>query len=81
MPELHRENGYVFYIWSNDHDHPAHVHVEKGGGEADLELQTGKVTWQEGFSGKEVRHIERIFEENTQKIWSGWREWFGIQNP
>jgi hypothetical protein len=81
MPELHRENGFVYYIWSNDHPHPAHIHVEKGSGEADLALETGKVTKNEGFTGNEVRNIQRIFEENSEKIWSGWREFFGIENP
>jgi hypothetical protein len=80
MAELHRENGFMFYIWSDDHPHPAHVHVDKGDGASDLDITAGKVVWQKGFKKQEIRHIERIFKENSEKILAGWREHFGAEN-
>jgi hypothetical protein len=76
MPEIHRENGFVFFFWSNDH-RPPHVHIKKAGATAELALETGKVVWSEGFRGREVRQIESIFKENSGKIWSKWHNRFG----
>jgi Domain of unknown function (DUF4160) len=80
MPEIHREDGYVFFVWSNDHL-PPHVHIKKGGAAAKLELRRGRVVWREGFKGKDIRQVERIFRQNSSKIWSWWHERFGPENP
>lgn len=37
MPTIHTENGFRFFIPTNDHG-PAHIHVSKGGRDAKLSL-------------------------------------------
>ncbi len=37
MPTVHREQGFRVVIYPNDHL-PSHVHVQKGGGEARINL-------------------------------------------
>ena len=41
MPTIFRENGYRFFFYSNEGDprEPAHVHVQKGSGEAKVWLE------------------------------------------
>jgi hypothetical protein len=38
MPTLLRVEGFRFFFYSNERQEPAHVHVEKGAGEAKLWL-------------------------------------------
>jgi hypothetical protein len=40
MATVHRENGFEFRIWPNDHT-PPHVHAWKAGGMAKIELVNG----------------------------------------
>jgi Domain of unknown function (DUF4160) len=75
MPEFHREKGYLFFVWSNEH-HPAHIHVRKGGNWAKLLLKIGKVTQNEGFSQKQVREIERIFSQIRPQVEEWWKNRF-----
>jgi hypothetical protein len=39
MGIAHREDGFRFGMWSNDHD-PPHVHAYHGDGEAIIEIRT-----------------------------------------
>ena len=37
MAEAHRERGFTFHVFSNDHQ-PAHVHALKAGGEIKIDV-------------------------------------------
>lgn len=37
MTNVHRERGFTFHVFSNDHQ-PAHVHIKKSGGEIKVDI-------------------------------------------
>jgi Domain of unknown function (DUF4160) len=76
VPTLHEEDGYRFYVWSNEHM-PPHVHVEKDSAWAKLNVETGRITESKGVKGRKRRKIERIFKSNSAKIKAWWQATFG----
>jgi hypothetical protein len=77
MATVHRENGFEFRIWPNDHA-PPHVHAWKAGGMAKIELVDGF-----GFSKvREMKPVDvvravRIVMENEEKLMQAWEEIHG----
>jgi hypothetical protein len=71
---VHRENGFEFRIWPNDHS-PPHVHAWKAGGMAKIELV-------DGFDIVKVREMKpvdvvravRIVIANEEKLIHAWGE-------
>jgi len=43
MPTLLQVEGFRFFIYSNERQEPAHVHVEKGDGEAKFWLEPAQM--------------------------------------
>lgn len=77
MPELFRNNGFVFYFYSLEHA-PVHVHVRGTEGFA-------KYTWNgtafmkeydEGIKANDLKRIEDSIEENADIIIRRWHELF-----
>jgi hypothetical protein len=74
MATVHRENGFEFRIWPNDHT-PPHVHAWKAGGTAKIELV-------DGFSVVKVREMKpvdvvravRIVIANEAQLIQAWGE-------
>lgn len=74
MATVHRENGFEFRIWPNDHA-PPHVHAWKAGGMAKIELVAG-------FGLVKVREMKpvdviravRIVIANREKLLQAWEE-------
>lgn len=74
MATVHRENGFEFRIWPNDHA-PPHVHAWKAGGMAKIELV-------DGFGVVKVREMKpidviravRIVIANEARLIQAWGE-------
>lgn len=77
MATAHREDGFEFRIWPNDHA-PPHVHAWKAGGMAKIELV-------DGFDVLKVREMKpidviravRIAIANHEKLMRAWEEIHG----
>lgn len=57
---------------------PPHSHVQRDDAEAKFWLSPVRLAWNRGFSGAELRRIERITEEKEPQLMEGWNEYFGI---
>ena len=77
MPELFRNNGFVFYFFTLEHA-PIHVHVRGAEGYA-------KFVWNgtafemntcEGIKTNDLRRIRQSIEENADIIIKRWHEVF-----
>lgn len=77
MATVHRENGFIVRIWSNDHL-PCHVHIEKGGGTCVINLQgeNGLPELREYYkmSRKDIKKALEIVFEHQEKFLQKWQE-------
>jgi hypothetical protein len=77
MPTVLRHGPYRFFFYSGDRDEPPHVHVEHDQSEAKFWLDPVRFERSHGFSGKELRQIQEIIEDNQATLLGGWNEFFG----
>ncbi len=77
MPTILIVDGFRFYFYSNEQDEPAHVHVEKAGGNGKIWLKPGlKVVFLVGFSPREVKQIMVIIHHHEEELIKKWNEYF-----
>jgi hypothetical protein len=76
MVKVLENNGYRFYIYSNDHP-PIHVHVLKADSEAKIILEPDiLIKSNYGFKLNELRKILALVDENYDLIKMKWYETF-----
>lgn len=80
VPIIHRQAGFTFKIWPNDHK-PAHVHVYRAGAEVRIDIGSDKVRPSvlsaEGMSAKDGRQALEIVAENQAAFLAQWRKLHG----
>jgi hypothetical protein len=77
MATVHRESGFEFRIWPNDHT-PPHVHAWKAGGMAKIELVGGfGIVKVRDMKGTDVVRAVRIVMANEEKLMQAWEEIHG----
>ena len=77
MPTVLRSGPYRFYFYSHEPNEPLHVHVDRDNDSAKFWLEPIGLTRNLGFSGQELRAIERIIRDNQQELLEAWNGWFG----
>ena len=78
MPELFRQDGFIFLFFSHEHE-PIHVHVRGHNGDAKYNW-TGEgfeLEYSHNIKANDLRRIERMIAENTDIIINRWYEIFG----
>jgi len=75
MPTIHREDGFRFFFFSDEHT-PEHVHIEKADTYARVELKTLKVTEKYKLNSKELKKLVNIVRANREKFQGAWHEYF-----
>jgi len=75
MPTVLRVKGFRFFFYSNENFEPAHIHIEKGDGNAKVWL-TPKLKEQYfyGFTTKERKEILEIISNNLESLLNSWNE-------
>jgi hypothetical protein len=69
---------YHFYFYSYDCDEPRHVHIDREAISAKFWLDpTVSLAENHGYSRKELRDIERITEENLERLRIEWDDFCG----
>ena len=58
-------------------EEPPHVHVEREAFGAKFCLATVRIERSRGFGRPEIRRIEKIVEENSDRFLRAWYEYFG----
>jgi hypothetical protein len=76
MPTLLRIEGFRFFFYSNERQEPAHVHVEKGNGEAKLWLQPVELVYSSGLTPAELRRVRELTFEHQASSVERWNEHF-----
>lgn len=76
MPTIIKENGYRYFFYVNDHP-PPHIHIEKAGNTAKVELSVLLFVNNRGFKPKELKHIRDTISQNKHILLEKWHEHFG----
>jgi hypothetical protein len=71
------EGPYRFFFYSNEGNHPPHVHVERGDAIAMFWLNPVRVGRNRGFSTVELWRIELIVRRNVDLCLERWNAFFG----
>lgn len=77
MPTALRRGPYRFYFYSHEPNEPPHVHVDSDS--AKFWLDPLGLARNLGFSGHELRIIERLIQENQLDLMEAWNDRFGNQ--
>lgn len=77
MPTVLKIGAYRFYFYSHEPNEPSHIHVDGHGGSAKFRLSPVQVARNIGFSGRELRVIERHVLEHQKEILEAWHGCFG----
>jgi hypothetical protein len=81
MPNLFDWRGYRFFFFSNEGNplEPCHVHIRKGEATAKFwlvpEIRLAKAY---AMSSQELKQLEDVVFQNSEKIREKWNEYFGI---
>jgi hypothetical protein len=79
MPTVLRSGGFRLFFYSNEGSprEPAHIHVEKAGGEAKLWLRSETiVAYSDGLSARDLAAAVRVVEANRDTIEAAWNDFF-----
>jgi hypothetical protein len=77
VPTLLVFEGFRFFFYSREGNEPAHVHVEKGGGEAKFWLGPVSLDWAAGLKAQELSRAEAVVVRNRERFLRAWDEYFG----
>ena len=72
MPVVHREFGFRFIIYVDDHT-PAHVHVEGNGGSAKIAIESAALVWSRGLGGRDVNRAVDIVRRERAAFGNAWK--------
>lgn len=73
MPTLLLKDGFKFFFYANEHE-PEHVHVEKAGDFAKIEIMTLKVV-QNYMKPADLKKALKIAEQHRLEFAGKWREY------
>lgn len=76
MPEIFRQDGFVFFFYMNENREPVHVHVRHAGGFAKFWMEPIELDFSAGMKTQEVARAEKLIVENEQLIRRKWNEVF-----
>lgn len=76
MPTIHREAGYRFHFYGQDHL-PPHVHVEKDGVSAKFLLNPVRTVSNDGFKARDLAYVETMVRLHAKTFEDAWHGHFG----
>jgi len=76
MPTIFRIGPYRFFFWANDRSEAEHVHVERENMIAKFWVDPIRLQESGGFSRTELLKIQKLVEENANRILEAWNEYF-----
>ncbi len=74
MPTLLQQDGFKFFFYANEHE-PQHIHVERAGDFAKIELTTLRVV-SNYMKPKDLKKALSIVTQNQKHFMSAWNEYF-----
>jgi hypothetical protein len=76
MPTVARIGPYRFFFFSNEGLEPPHVHVQRDRALAKFWLRPVALASTTEFAGHELRRIEAIVTQESNRFEEAWREFF-----
>ena len=76
MPTIHRVGPYRFFFYAGDRAEPVHVHVEQDDRIAKFWLDPIRLQKSGGFNRAQINRIQKIIEEDCEKLVEAWHEYF-----
>jgi hypothetical protein len=77
VPTILRWGPYRAFVYSNESDESAHIHVRSGNKEAKFWLHDLAVAVNVGFPAHEIGDIIRHLRQNRDALLSAWNEHLG----
>ena len=77
MPEVFREEGFVFFFYANEGTEPMHIHVRKAGGFAKFWLMPIELDYSKGLKSSDLIKAEEMIENHYNQIKEKWNNVFG----
>jgi hypothetical protein len=79
-PTVLRFGPYRFYFVSHDLHEPPHVHVDRDDMSAKFWLQPVRLSYNLGFTPRELRRLEELTSDHQQQFMEAWHGYFGTQS-
>jgi hypothetical protein len=76
MPTIDDIGPYKFFFYSAEGREPPHVHVRRDRATAKLWLNPVRLVRSRGFGAHELRTIQKLVEENSDRMLKAWNEHF-----
>lgn len=76
MPTILRVGPYRFFFYASDRDEPMHIHVEQDNRTTKFWLDPVRLHKSGGFNRSQINKIQKIIEENCEKLVEAWNEYF-----
>ncbi|MBF0181121.1 MAG: DUF4160 domain-containing protein [Magnetococcales bacterium] len=80
MPTIWRTSGFRVYFYSHEPNEPAHVHVDKDGRSAKFWLDPLQLSWNMGYTPKELTQVRSLLLEHRERLLESWYGYFGNQS-
>ncbi len=77
MPEVFREEGFVYFFFSNEGSEPMHIHVRKAGGYAKFWLMPVELDSSKGLKSSDLMKAENMINNHLDQIKEKWYNVFG----
>lgn len=78
MPTSLQVGPYRFFFYAGDRNEPTHTHVQRDDAEAKFWLSPVRLAWNRGFSGAELRRLERLTGEHELQLIQIWNDYFDL---
>ena len=76
MPTVARIGPYRFFFFSNERSEPPHIHVQRDQTLAKFWLRPVALAFSFGVPSHELRRIEGIVADNSNRFEEAWHEFF-----
>ena len=76
MPRVKKVGPYRFFFYSNEGTEPIHVHAQRERRLAKFWLEPVALAGTSGFTGQELRKIEKLVVANRDQFVEAWHEYF-----
>ena len=76
MPTVLIIDGFRFFFYSNENSEPVHIHIEKANATAKFWLEPVIISYNYGFTSRELKQIESIIEERVEIFINKWNAYF-----
>ena len=74
-PTVLKSGPYRFFFFSNEGTEPPHIHIKSSGSEAKFWLEPVVLAYNYGYSGHELRRIERLVADNRILFLEAWEDY------